>query len=156
MINSLNTPTKMFCLAAALGLMLASASLHARQHLVIVLKGAYEMPPVKTAAKARGRIIVFPNRMVSGSIYPSGLNATKAHIHEAAVGENGPPIITLNKRDDGSFEVPDDARLTKAEYKSYMAGKLYVSVRSTRHPAGEIRAQLPRFRTSGRLRYPDK
>ena len=155
MITTINFPARMFCLLASLGLLLASANLHAKQHLVISLQGASEMPPVKTAAKGRGRIIVFPNRMVSGSIHPSGLVATKAYIHVAAVGENGPPIITLNKTDSGSFEVPDDARLTKAQYKSYMAGKLYVNVRSTRHPAGEIRAQLPRFRTSARPRYFD-
>jgi hypothetical protein len=150
MLNTLKSHTKMFCLMASLGLLLASANLHARQHLAISLKGASVMPPVTTAAKGKGKIIVFPNRMVSGSIHPSGLVATKAYIHVAAAGENGPPIIALNKTANGSFDVPDDARLTRAQYKSYMAGKLYVNVRSTRYPAGEIRAQVARFRTSAR------
>lgn len=150
MINTLKSPARMFYLMASLVLLLASANLHARQHLAISLKGASVMPPVTTAAKGKGKIFVFPNRMVSGSIRSSGLVATKVYIHEAAAGENGPPIITLVKTDNGSYVVPDDARLTSAQYESYMAGKLYVNVRSTRHPGGEIRAQLPRMRTSAR------
>jgi hypothetical protein len=151
MRNTLKSPTKMFCLMSLLGLLLASANLHAKQHLAISLKGTSEMPPVTTAAKGKGKIFVFPNRMVSGSIHYSGLVATMAYIHEAADGENGPPIITLQRTANGSFVVPDDARLTSAQYKSYMAGKLYVNVRSTRHPDGEISARLPRLRTSTRL-----
>lgn len=150
MINTLKSPANMLCLISSLGLLVASENLHAEQHLAITLKGAAEMPPVTTAAKGKGKIIVFPNRMVSGSIRSSGLVATKAYIHVAAVGENGPPIITLQKTANGSFYVPDDARLTKAQYNSYMAGKLYVNVRSTGHPNGEIRAQLPRLRTNAR------
>ena len=150
MIHTLKSPANMLCLISSLGLLVASENLHAEQHLAITLKGAAEMPPVTTAAKCKGKIIVFPNRMVSGSIRPSGLVATKAYIHVAAVGENGPPIITLEKTANGSFYVPENARLTKAQYNSYMAGKLYVNVRSTGHPNGEIRAQLPRLRTNAR------
>jgi len=150
MIIMSTSPARMLSLLASLVLLLASANLHAKQHLAISLKGASEMPPVATSAKGRGKIIVFPNRMVSGSIHSSGLVATTVYIHEAAAGENGPPIITLVKTASGSYDVPDDARLTSAQYKSYMAGKLYVNVRSTRHPDGEIRAQLPRMRTSAK------
>ncbi len=150
MIAKLKSPAKIFCLMVSFGLLLASANSQARQHMAISLKGTSEMPPVTTAAKGRGKIIVFPNRMVSGTIHASGFVATKAYIHVAAAGENVPHIITLNKNSDGSFEVPDDARLTRAQYRSYMAGKLYINVRSTRYPAGEIRAQLPLMRTSAR------
>ena len=150
MFNTLKSPVRMFCLMTPLALLLASANVHARQHLAISLKGASETPPVTTAAKGKGKIIVFPNRMVSGSIHSSGIAATTAYIHEAADGENGPPITTLVKTANGSYVVPDDARLTSAQYQSYMAGKLYVNVRSARHPDGEIRAQLPRLRTSAR------
>lgn len=150
MTNTLKPTANILCLITSLGLLVASENLHAAQHLAIKLKGAAETPPVTTTAKGKGKIFVFPNRMVSGSIHPSGLVATKAYIQVAAVGENGPPIITLQKAANGSFYVPDDARLTKDQYKSYMAGKLYVNVRSTRYPNGEIRAQLPRLRTNAR------
>ena len=152
MIYTSRSATRISSLAASLFLLLASANLHAKQHLAISLKGTSEMPPVSTEAKGKGKIIVFPNRMVSGSIHSSGFVATKAYLQMAAVWENGPHIITLSKTADGSFVVPEDARLTKAQYKSYMEGRLYVNVRSTRHPAGEIRAQVPRFRTPGRMR----
>jgi len=150
MINTIIHGTKMRCLMLSLGLLLATANLQAKQHMAISLKGAAETPPVKTAAKGRGKIIVFPNRMVSGTIHSSGFVATRANIHLAAVGKNGPSIITLIRNADGSFEVPDDARLSRAQYRSYMDGKLYVNVRSTLYPAGEIRAQLPLMRTSAR------
>lgn len=152
-MNNTNSPGKLLSLTAVLGLLLVSANLHARQHLAISLKGTSETPPVTTPGKGKGKIVVFPNRMVSGTIHPSGFIATKAYLHVAAAGENGPAIITLNKISNGSFEVPDDARLTKSQYKSYMDGKLYVNVRSIRYPAGEIRAQVARFRTSAKPMY---
>lgn len=152
-MNNTHFPGKLLSFLAVLYLLLASANLQAKQHLAISLKGASAIPPVATTAKGRGKIIVFPNRMVSGYIHSSGFVATKAYIHVADVGENGPPIITLNKTSSGSFEVPDDARLTKSQYKSYMDGKLYVNVRSTRYPAGEIGAQVARYRTSARPFY---
>ena len=144
------SPVNMFSLMAALSLLLLSANLQAKQHMAITLKGTAEMPPVTTQSKGKGKIFVFPNRMVSGTIRTSGFVATRAYIQMAGAGENGPHIITLIKNEDGSFEVPEEARLTRAQYTSYMAGKLYVNVRSNSHPAGEIRAQLPLMRTAGR------
>ena len=140
----------MFSLMAALSLLLLSANVQAKPHMAITLKGTAVMPPVTTMAKGKGRIFVFPNRMVSGTIHTSGFVATRAYIHMAAPGENGPHIITLIKNDNGSFEVPEEARLTRAQYTNYMAGKLYINVHSTRYPTGEIRAQIPLMRTAGR------
>ena len=123
-------------------LLLASTNLYAQQPMSISLSGAAEVPPVTTSAKGSGQITVLPDRTVSGSIKVSGLVPTMAHIHEGAAGKNGPAIITLTKIADDTFAVPADARLTAAQYKSYRAGKLYVSVHSAQYPNGEIRAQL--------------
>jgi len=125
-------------------LLLASANLYAQQPMSISLSGAAEVPPVTTSAKGSGQITVLPDRTVSGSIKVSGFVPTMAHIHEAAVGKNGPPIITLTQTASDSFAVPAGARLTDAQYTSFTSGELYVNVHSAQYPNGEIRAQLLR------------
>ena len=123
-------------------LLVASATVYAQQPVPLSLTGGAEVPPVTTSATGAGNITVLPDHTVSGSIKTSGLVPTMAHIHQAAAGENGPVIITLTKTSDDSFAVPADAKLSKAQYTSYVAGNLYVNVHSAQYPNGEIRAQL--------------
>lgn len=123
-------------------LLLASANLYGQLPMAVSLVGKAEVPATITSATGVGRITVLPDYTVSGSIETSGLVPTIAHIHEAASGQNGPPIITLAKTANGSFAVPVDARLTETQYASYKAGHLYINVHSARHPNGEIRGQL--------------
>jgi CHRD domain len=110
--------------------------------LKVSLSGDQEVPPVTTSASANGTITVSPNKSVSGSITVSGMQPTAAHIHEGAQGENGAVIIPLTKSSDNTWSVPAGAELTDAQYKSYVAGNLYVNVHSAAHKGGEIRAQL--------------
>lgn len=141
--NTFNTSKSPRYLLGCLALLLlASANLYAQQPMPVSLKGSAEVPPVTTSAMGTGQISVRPDHSVSGNIKISGLVPTMAHIHEAAVGKNGPPIITLTNTAMDSFAVPPDAKLTEAQYASYMAGNLYVNVHSAQHPNGEIRAQL--------------
>lgn len=144
MINTSKFSRSLLTLVAPLALLLlASANLYAQQPpMSISLNGSSVVPPVTTSAMGTGQIKVLPDRTVSGSIKVSGLAPTMAHIHEGAAGKNGPAIITLTKIADDTFTVPADAKLTAAQYKSYLAGKLYVSVHSAQYPNGEIRAQL--------------
>lgn len=143
MIDTAKSPRRLFTQALPLALLLlGSASLYAQQPMTTVLKGDAEVPAVTTTATGTVDISVKPDHKVSGSIKFSGLVPTMAHIHEGAVGKNGPPIITLVKAGDDSFTVPADAKLTEAQYASYLAGNLYVNVHSAKSPNGEIRAQL--------------
>ena len=87
-------------------LLLASANLYAQQPMSISLKGDSEVPPVTTSATGHGKITVLPDHTVSGNIKTSGMVPTMAHIHEAAVGKNGPAIITLTQTANDSFAVP--------------------------------------------------
>ena len=110
--------------------------------LKVSLSGDQEVPPVSTSASASGTITVSPNKSVSGSITVSGMQPTAVHIHEGPKGKNGPVVITFTNSSDNTWSVPAGAKLTDAQYESYLAGNLYVNVHSDAHKGGEIRAQL--------------
>lgn len=107
----------------------------------VTLAGEQEVPPVKTAGKGDGTIIVGNDKTVSGSVTTSGIAGTAAHIHEGAAGINGPVIVPLTKAGD-TYSVPAGAKLTDAQFASFQAGNLYVNVHTAANPGGELRAQL--------------
>lgn len=129
-------------------LLLATTGVYAQQSLSINLRGAGEVPAVNTTASGSGQITVTTDRSVSGTIKTSGMSSTMAHIHEGAIGKNGPPIVTLTKTGEDSYAVPAGTKLTDDQYASYMAGNLYINVHSAAFPGGEIRAQLVRMDTA--------
>ncbi len=109
----------------------------------VSLSGDMEVPPVKTAAMGSGSIMINADMSVSGSVTTTGIEGTMAHIHQAAVGMNGPVIIPLVKSGDGStWSVPAQAKLSEAQYAAYKAGELYINVHSAANKGGEIRGQL--------------
>ena len=108
----------------------------------VKLTGAEETPPVTTSASATGTISIATDKSVSGTLKSSGMDGTVAHIHVGAPGQSGPPIITLSQGPDGTWSVPEGAKLTDAQYASFKAGNLYVNIHSAEHEPGEIRAQL--------------
>jgi hypothetical protein len=110
--------------------------------VAVKLTGDQEVPPVTSAATGVGTIAVKNDHSVSGSIKTTGIDGTVAHIHLAEPGKNGPPIINLTKTADNTWSVPDGAKLTDDQYKSFKDGNLYVNVHSAEHKGGEIRTQL--------------
>ena len=106
------------------------------------LSGDQEVPPVQTSATGSGTITVEDDKSVKGTITTTDIKGTGAHIHEGAVGKNGPDIITLKKTSDSEWSVPSNAKLTDAQYDAYKAGNLYVNIHSEAHPSGELRGQL--------------
>lgn len=108
----------------------------------VSLTGGEEVPAVQTAATGTGTITVGADKSVSGSVTTKGIKGIAAHIHQAAMGKNGPPIVSLEQSSDGVWSVPKDSKLTDAQYAAYKAGELYVNVHSAEHKGGEIRAQL--------------
>ena len=129
-------------LVAALAALFVMSSAALAADVKVSLSGTQEVPPVTTQAKGSGTIVVNDDKSVSGSITTTGINATAAHIHEAAMGKNGPVIIPLEKKSDKEFAVPAGAKLSDTQYKAFKAGDLYVNVHSDAHKGGEIRAQL--------------
>lgn len=132
---SLATGAIMLGLGAGVGVATAA-------DIQVSLTGAHEVPAVTTSAKGSGTITIGDDKTVQGSVTTTGVVGTAAHIHEAAVGKNGPIIIPLEKKGDNQWAVPVNAKLTDAQYKAYKAGNLYVNVHSAAHKGGEIRDQL--------------
>jgi len=108
----------------------------------VKLSGANEVPPATTQASGEGFVTIGLDHSVAAKITVTGMKATAAHIHEGAVGTNGPVIIPFTKTGDDEFSAPDGAKLTDAQWASYQAGNLYVNVHSAKYPGGEVRAQL--------------
>ncbi|MES2932609.1 MAG: CHRD domain-containing protein [Pseudomonadota bacterium] len=129
--------------AIATALALGAASVFA-QVTPVELKGSNEVPPNTSKASGAGQILVNSDMTISGEITTSDIDASAAHIHEAAAGKNGPVIVPLKKAAEGIWSVPAGAKLTDAQYASYMQGNLYVNVHSAAFPGGEIRGQLIR------------
>ena len=107
------------------------------------LTGAEETPPNTSTAIGSGSIKVDADGNVTGSLSaPTLTEARAAHIHLGAPGQAGPPIITLNGGDVGTWTVPDGAKLNASQLLSYKAGNLYVNIHTAAFPGGELRAQL--------------
>jgi hypothetical protein len=137
MRSKINLPA--LIVSAAFALIGASAL---AADIKVKLVGAEETPPTTSAATGAGTISIAADKSVSGKVTTQGIDGTVAHIHLGAVGVAGPPIITLEKGDSGTWSVPAGSKLTDDQYASFKAGNLYVNVHSTAHPAGEIRGQL--------------
>jgi hypothetical protein len=106
------------------------------------LTGAQEVPPVSTRASGKSTIKVANDKSVSGTVTVNGMMPTFAHIHQGAVGANGPVIIPLNKTAPNTFSAPSDTRLNDAQYTAFKDGNLYINVHSPDYPGGEIRMQM--------------
>lgn len=129
---------------AALVLGVASAwglAAHAAE-ISVTLSGAQEVPPVNTTARGSVVVKINDDGSVNGSVYTSAVMGTAAHIHSGAAGMNGPVVLPLTKGADGTWSVPDGAKLTPAQLGMFKSGELYVNVHSAAHPDGEIRGQL--------------
>jgi hypothetical protein len=130
-------------LAVAAGaLLVAAAGMAGAKDVAVSLSGDQEVPAVTSAAKGTGKITIADDGTVSGSIKTTGIVGTAAHIHEAPAGQNGKPIVTLEKKGDNEWAVPAGSKLTDAQVASFKAGNLYVNIHSAEHKGGEIRTQL--------------
>ncbi len=128
-----------FAVLSALSVLTAAAS---AGEVKVSLKGEHEVPAVETAATGTATLHVNDDKTVKGSVKTSGIEGVAAHIHLAAPGKNGPPVITLTKSENGEWTVPAAATLTDEQYASYQAGDLYINVHSAAHKSGEIRGQI--------------
>lgn len=120
-----------------------AADAHAEKaEINVKLSGAEEVPAVTTAASGSGEIALADDRGLSGTIKTKKIDGTAAHIHVGAPGENGPPIVTLIKGENGEWKIPAGAKFNAEQYTAFKDGKLYVNVHSAAYKGGEIRGQL--------------
>ena len=108
----------------------------------VTLSGAQEVPPVTTSASGSGTVTIGTDKSVTGGIATTGIVATAAHIHDAAMGENGPVIVPMIRAGDNAWSFAAGAKLSDAQYQRLMDGKLYINIHSAAHKGGEIRGQL--------------
>ena len=59
--------------------------------------GEQEVPAVKTMASGSGTITINADKTVSGKVMTRGIAGVAAHIHDGAMGKNGPVTVPLAK-----------------------------------------------------------
>jgi outer membrane protein OmpA-like peptidoglycan-associated protein len=114
-----------------------------RETVPVELSGHYAVPnEVRTSATGTASIEVTSRGEVGGSVWVQNVAATAVEIGEGPVGEQGTVVASLIRVSDNTWTVPSGVRLTRAQYEGFMAGKLYVNVRSGTYSEGEIRGQI--------------
>ncbi len=126
---------------AVAALLLAACSTLMGSNDKVTLSGANEVPAVNTTASGTGTITIAADGSVTGSVTVTGMEPTMGHIHQGAVGVNGPVIVPFVQTGN-VFTAPAGAKLTETQMAAYRAGNLYVNVHSATNPTGQIRAQL--------------
>jgi MYXO-CTERM domain-containing protein len=133
-------------LAAALAAFSAASTASATVHqLTATLDGAQEVPPAATAATGTGTFTYDDvTKKLNGTVTFSGLsaNVTAAHIHQGAVGVNGPDFVTLGTT--SPITITDEA-IEDAQETALLASGTYVNIHTEApdgFPAGEIRGQI--------------
>jgi len=103
------------------------------------LSGNNEVPPVPTMASGYCTLTLHqPSNMITYKLRIAGLVPTAAHVHRAAVGQNGPIIFPL----DHLGLVGSIGPLTAAQIIDLWTGLYYVNVHTNMWPGGEIRGQV--------------
>lgn len=114
----------------------------AADQFVAALDGAQEVPPVTTPGSGAACLTIDPAGSATIVVSYAGLTtaATMAHIHDGAVGVNGPIAVPLTASGPGEFSATFTP--TTAELAQLRGGNWYVNVHTGTNPGGEIRGQL--------------
>jgi hypothetical protein len=111
-------------------------------YLAASLDAAQEVPPNASAGTGFGIVRLDPaTSTVNIFVAFENLSgaATAAHLHDGAVGVNGPVIIGLAS---GPTGWTGSGALTAAQVTSLTNGTMYVNVHTATNPGGEIRGQV--------------
>lgn len=104
-----------------------------------------EVPQVSSPATGKGYATLDKH---SGGLrlnaWAYDIDVTVAHVHQAPIGVNGDPIITLeeNTEHSGLWQTPENTALDTATQALFLAAGHYVNMHSESYPDGEIRGQI--------------
>lgn len=118
------------------------------EDFVATLNGAQEVPPVPTPATGFGAFTLSSaGDSLTFEITVQDLSSAiiAAHFHRAETGVNGPVVRNIafsGNQAAGIWTSTDAQPLTPFLVAELLAGRIYVNVHTTMHPAGEIRGQL--------------
>ncbi|MCK5944916.1 MAG: CHRD domain-containing protein, partial [Planctomycetes bacterium] len=120
----------------------------ARAHrFVAALSGAQQVPPVATAGSGQLEALLYePEHRLVYFAVTSGLGAVlSAELRLAPAGSNGPLVASLTGAAAGgaAFCGATD-RLTASAAAALLANDVYLTVKTSSHPNGEVRGQLER------------
>jgi hypothetical protein len=128
-----------------------------------LLVGAQEVPPVQTGARALAQFTLNPDGTLSFRVRATRPieNATQAHIHLGARGQNGPVVAFLFGfvtggvdfqtgdvigegviDDDDINALPNFDGTVAALVERMRQGRAYANLHTTAHPPGEVRGQI--------------
>lgn len=152
------------CAVFVLGLALLVPVARAQQKsFKATLSGASQVPVVQTSANGQATFRLSPNgKSISYTLTVMNLNeTTMAHIHLAAAGKNGPPVVWLyptkaypvkHGRVNGllargvitaaQLVGPLKGKTIEDLVQQMREGNTYVNVHTKAHPGGEIRGQI--------------
>ena len=127
--------------------------------LMTSLAGSAEVPSVSTAASGSALVVIYGGgTSINYQVTYSGLSGAvvASHIHDAAMGTNGPIILPLTAGPSPMVGIltaadftPGGGITTYAQAIAAMeAGGTYVNLHTAAHPGGEVRGQLNAAATS--------
>ena len=109
------------------------------------MNGANEVPAVSTTAEGLG-IITFDEKKstmyVNVSLSSLSGDISGIHIHEGAVGENGPVIFNLTPFLNGNRVKGTIRNITRDQFGKFVSGAYYLNAHTAANPGGEIRGQV--------------
>ncbi len=109
------------------------------------MNGANEVPAVSTTAEGLG-IITFDEKKstmyVNVSLSSLSGDITGIHIHEGAVGANGPVIFNLTPFLNGTRVKGTIRNISRDQFAKFVSGAYYLNAHTAENPGGEIRGQV--------------
>ena len=140
--------TRLVAAAAAFGLAAGLSSLALAQEggrpINVTMSGAAETPRGDPDGTGTATLRINPGQMqVCYTLKVSGIaTATAAHIHKAAPGASGPPVVPLMAPASGTSEGCATTTREIAQDMIQNPGAYYVNVHNAEFPGGALRAQL--------------